>query len=314
MISTLVSRRLPVLVIAAFLTLAGCAGDSPESAGPESADSNGRSGSLEVEIFGAGVISIDVPEFATTFSVTGDTVWFSRASADFTDLAIMRSIRTDATWSEPDTAVHYPDAPVADPFMSHDGTRLYISADLSGREEWGGSWDTWIIQRVGNNWTAPMNIGSPPNTDSVDIFVSETLDGDLVFLSNETGRHISWAEKADEGWSEAEALDIPGTEGRRPGNPLVSPSGHAIVFSMDIDESDGAGLFVTCREEGGWSAPDLLPEPINSPYVDFAPGLGANGELYFTSQRPGIVQDVPEGVRRPGDLYRSNLIVEELCR
>ena len=260
------------------------------------------------------MISTDLPEFATTFSVSGDTVWFSRASADYGDLAIMRSIRTGGVWSEPDTVLHYPDAPVADPFMSHDGTRLYFSADLSEREEGGASWDTWLIQRVGNNWTAPMNVGSPPNTDSVDIFVSETLDGDLVFRSNLTGRHISLAERTDEGWADVVALEIPNTEGRRPGNPLVSPSGHAIVFSMDIDDSDGAGLFVTCREDGGWSAPELLPEPINSPYVDFAPGLGADGELYFTSQRPGIVQDVPEGVRRPGDLYASNLMVEELCR
>lgn len=295
--------------IVALVLCIGCG--SPATSDDASPDN------LVADLFAPGVISTEVPEIATTFSVTGDTVWFSRASAEFVDLAIMRSIRSDDGWAMPDTVIHYPDAPVADPFMSHDGTRLYFSADLSGREEGGARWDTWLIQRVGNNWTAPMNVGSPPNSDSVDIFVSETLDGDLVFMSNRDGRRIYRAARAEMGWSEPEALEIPGTEGRNPGNPLISPSGNVLVFAMDADTTAAersADLFVTCREGDGWSDPRALPEPVNSPYTDFAPGLGPGGELYFTSQRPGVVQEVPDGARRPGDLYRSNLIVEELCR
>ena len=52
-----------------------------------------------------------------------------------------------------------------------------------------------------------------------------------------------------------------------------------------------------------WTTPTRLPEPINSPFTEFAPGFGG-GYLYFTSERPGVSGPVPDRERPPGDVYR----------
>ena len=67
----------------------------------------------------------------------------------------------------------------------------------------------------------------------------------------------------------------------------------------------GADLYVIRRGLGGWGASEPLGSEANSAYADFAPGWSPDGQyLFFTSERPGIVSDVPEGARRPGDIYQ----------
>ena len=65
-------------------------------------------------------------------------------------------------------------------------------------------------------------------------------------------------------------------------------------------------LWVSCRnEDGSWSDPVVLPEPINSPYADFAPAFNpANGSLLFTSERPGILGPVPDTERPASDIWQ----------
>ena len=68
------------------------------------------------------------------------------------------------------------------------------------------------------------------------------------------------------------------------GNPLIAPDESFLVFTAR--ELGGAGevdLILTERlADGSWSTPRPLPPPINSPWSDFAPGLGTDGRtLYF---------------------------------
>ena len=48
--------------------------------------------------------------------------------------------------------------------------------------------------------------------------------------------------------------------------------------------------------------------PSKLSYTEFAPGISPDGQdLYFASERPGVVGPMEEGVRPPGDLYRVSL-------
>lgn len=90
-------------------------------------------------------------------------------------------------------------------------------------------------------------------------------------------------------------------------NPMIAPDGRFLVFAGP-GPGGSIDLFVSCREGDAWGAPLRLPEPVSSDSTDFAPGI-AGGHLFFTSERPGIVGPRPEGVRPPGDRYRTGLDV-----
>jgi hypothetical protein len=95
-------------------------------------------------------------------------------------------------------------------------------------------------------------------------------------------------------------------------NPAIHPNGHLLIFSRS-SEPGPSDLFLACREGESWGVPILLPEPINSGFTEFAPAFG-DRYLYFTSERPGVAGPVEDGVRPPGDIYRTELLaIEDLC-
>lgn len=150
------------------------------------------------------------------------------------------------------------------------------------------------------------------NSDSTESFVSVTLDGSIVFESNRSGTNQMLMSRIENGIRlDPEPILIPGV--REPGNPLIAEDGSMIVFVDAAGES--SNLHYSCRVEGGWSISKRLPEPINSSYDDFAPSRDRDGFLYFSSQRPGMVQTMDERKKGapPSDIYKSSLNLATLC-
>lgn len=114
------------------------------------------------------------------------------------------------------------------------------------------------------------------------MIMQRSPQGDLGYTSwslYETSRKGS-------GWSEPgpiEALNAPGGKVWSDGDPAVSADGKVMVFSSNRTGSDD--LFITRRSPRGWSAPQRLPEPINSSAGEYLPWLDAAGNLYFETDR-----------------------------
>ncbi|MCH8247211.1 MAG: PD40 domain-containing protein [Bacteroidetes bacterium] len=78
------------IVWVALLTLSGC----DRIANRESTAANGTGG-IEVEVVGPGIVSTELPEFASAFSPDGDTIYFNRTPSDRSSIGLFYSIRTD---------------------------------------------------------------------------------------------------------------------------------------------------------------------------------------------------------------------------
>ena len=265
----------------------------------------------EVEIFGRGAISTDAPEFAITFSPDGDTAYFNRTPADRSRLDLLVSVRRAQEWS---TAVPFPPTEgtsAIDPFMSASGDELYFSSDLESSET-SGSFGLWYVRRTGGGWSAPVALPKPVNSDSSDVFNSWATDGLMVFSSRRDGtRRIYSTRSTEAGWDPPTLVAFGEIDDAS--NPAISPDGSFIVIARRV-EGRGPDLFVSCREESGWGELQRLPDPINSSFRELAPAV-SNGWLYFTSERPGVVGPQPEGVRPPGDIYRTSIAnVMGACR
>lgn len=254
------------------------------------------------ELLGSGSLSTEAPEFATTVTPDGREWYFNRTSADRSQLTIMVSAFDGRGWGAARTVEFSGTFRDIDPHVSPDGRRLYFSSDRPRPGTRLRSFSTWYVERrADGSWSAPIDPGVPVNSDSSDVFVSSTHDGDVVFSSTRHGPRDVFITRETAGrWSAPVALGVAGA----PGNPAVSPSGRWLVFTRDVP-GRGADLFVSCRTMTGFGPAVAMPTPINGAYADFAPAFDATERwLFFTSERPGMVGPQPDGVRPPGDLYR----------
>ena len=291
----LAARVLPLLLA---VTASSCTDDfSPFSRRPVP----GRD--LIPTLFGAGIISSEAPEFAISFTPDGNTVYFNRVSADRSELKIMESRRVEGRWSEPVTVSFSGAYRDVDPFVTPDGRRLYFSSDRPREGTDVKSFSTWYMARTEAGWSEPIDPGEPVNSDSSDVFASVAADGTLWVSSLRDGtQRVYFTREEEDGWSEPEPVVFGDVESA--GNPLISRGGSYVII-VNSTQQGLADLFVSCRANDAWLTPLRLPEHINSDFADFAPALSSAGDmLYFTSERPGIVEGSEYGERPPGDLYQ----------
>jgi len=278
------------------------AGDRSEVAGaPE----------IRVELVGEGVISTEHPEFAASFSPGGDTIYFNRTPPDRSTLQLFFSSSVDGVWSTPQLFPATEGEAAVDPFVSLDGRRLYFSSNRPRDDSATPSFSLWYVERMETGWTEPRDLGGLINSDSSDVFNSLAADGTMVFSSRRSGtRRIYSTIWTESGWSEPQPLSFGDVDAAS--NPAISPDGTFIVISTSSPGS-APDLFVACRSGSEWGAPHRLPEPVNSEYAEFAPGISGD-VLYFTSERPGVVGPQPDSVRPPGDIYRTPLsVASRMC-
>jgi hypothetical protein len=252
---------------------------------------------------GAGVISTAAPEFAISISPDGRELWFNRASADRSSMTLMVSRRgADGNWGTPSIASFSGPSLDVDPFITPDGRRLYWSSTRP-RAGGGTSFSTWYVERTADGWSAPIDPGAPMNSDSADVFVSASRDGDVVFSSERDGTRRFYLTRQEGGrWRTPVALALPEPQGIL--NPMLSPSGRYLVYAKTVP-GRAADLFVACRTATGFDAGRPLSDAVNGRWADFAPSFSSDERtLYFTSERPGVVGPQPDSVRPPGDIYQ----------
>jgi formylglycine-generating enzyme required for sulfatase activity len=72
---------------------------------------------------------------------------------------------------------------------------------------------------------------------------------------------------------------------------FISADGRRLYFCsnrpLQGDTSKDFDIWVCERSSTGWSEPQNLGEPINSPFHEFYPSLTRDGTIYFQSRRPG---------------------------
>lgn len=137
---------------------------------------------------------------------------------------------------------------------------------------------------------APPAVASPM-FESHPAFDPQTHD--LYFVRSDqtfSGWRILLSRCTEEGY--AAAVDAPFAGPGLEADPWFAPDGRTLYFistratgartSRDLD------IWKTERRpDGGWSAPERLPEPVNSSAAEWFPRLGPDGWLYFGSARPG---------------------------
>jgi Tol biopolymer transport system component len=109
-----------------------------------------------------------------------------------------------------------------------------------------------------------------------------------VVNSNFTSQKIFYSEFKKGRWSKPDTASFSKMFNNH--EPFISSDNRKLYFSSDREKDtlhNKKDLFVTKRVKGGWTSPAKLDSPINSEYVELFFDQSKNGNIYFTSNRPG---------------------------
>jgi Tol biopolymer transport system component len=249
-----------------------------------------------LKVFAPGVIS-NRDVFGVAFTKDSKTVYFCETDKDIKHIQIMVSYLTRNTWSEPAPATFSPGTfRDIDPFVTPDGRHLIFESNrpAPGRDGSRTDFDAYILD-LNNSKSTPVAL-TAINTESNEVFVSSSTNGDLYFASDRPGgegsNDLYWAKKSNAGYDKAinlRALNTPASDG----NPAISPSGGFIIFVRDGD------LYSSKKAHGEWSTPEKLPLVNTADETEYAPAFSPDGKtLYFTRTT------FKDGKRiKPGTIY-----------
>ena len=204
---------------------------------------------------------------------------------------ILVTRRVDGRWTEPVVAPFSGTYLELEPAISPDGKRFFFlsSRPPEGEEEkpgWGYQ-DIWVMDREGEAWGEPYNLGPPVNSDAPEYYPSVTRDGTLYFTREGENRQsfIYRSRVVDGAYQEPEKLPQQVNCGTSHFNAFVAPDeSYLIVPIYGLEDSLGSTDYsiVFRNSEDTWSDPINLGDAINTKGgLEYAPYVSPDGEYFF---------------------------------
>lgn len=151
------------------------------------------------------------------------------------------------------------------------------------------------------------------STGDFEFRLTLSADGQLAVFSRGTPAHMGWpafywimfSEQSGDNWGEPKVAPFSGRW--RDADPIFSQDGRYLYFSSERPLSEGGvtpgglKLWRVRREALGWGKPEPVPGPVNAMGSIYGSTFGADGTLYFGSNRPGgkggsdLWQATPDG-------------------
>ncbi len=179
--------------------------------------------------------------------------------------------------------------------ISNDGQRL-----LKYQDDEYGNGDILESFLKGEQWSDPQSISPIINSTFHESSATISPDGKTIYYVSERkggqgGRDIWMSTKNNEGkWSDPHNLgDVVNTPQDEEA-VFIHPDGRTLYFSSKGHNSMGGyDIFKTVYQNGKWSKPQNLGEPINTIGDDLFFVLSANGKTgYFASNRGDKVKNI----------------------
>lgn len=248
-----------------------------------------------------GFILTELSERDGCFSSDGTEFYYSLWTGSYG--AILWTRLAENGWTDPEIVSFSGQYSDLEPFVTPQGDRLYFASNrpLAGTGE-PKDYDIWYVERSGNGWGEPVNVGPPVNSDKNEFYPSLTADGTLYvtarYAESEGGEDIFRFEATDAAFDGPYNLGPSINSRRDEFNAFVDVSEKFIIFSS-FGREDGQGggdLYVSLRSpDGSWKPARNLGPTINSPALDYCPWVSSDGRFFVFSSR-----------RQNGDDYWKN--------
>ena len=232
-------------------------------------------------------------------SSEGEEIYFSVQSYVDEVSLIAFSKKLNNSWMEPEIVNFSGKYFDIEPFLAHDGLKLYFASNRPLKESEGEpkDFDIWYVERKDNNsdWSNPINVGAPINSDSDEFYPSIAYNNNFYFTCNERSTKgkddifVSYwkGDKYLEPVSLSDSINTDGYEF----NAFIAPDDSYIIFTA-YQRKDGFGsgdLYISYKiSDSTWTKAKNLGHEINSDKMDYCPFVDVNNNLYYTSKRSSV--------------------------
>ncbi len=268
------------------------------------------------ELFAPGLVSTGLLTRDLTMTPDGREIYYCVAMGGFRVTAIMVTKLVDGRWTRPEVAPFSARAGWAnlEPCISPDGQQFFFMSDRPVTDEDPGNADIWVMDREGDRWGTPRNLGAPINTPGEEYYPSVTHDGTLYFTRADPETrvdHIYRSRLVGGEYQEAEMLPEQVNCGRNRFNAWVAADeSFIIVPTVGMEDTlGGVDYYISFRDDDDhWTDPLNMGDRVNSSDGrEWSASVSPDGQyLFFMSARaPDLDETVPMDYARIQDLQDS---------
>lgn len=267
------------------------------------------------ELFAPGVVSTGMFTRDVAISQDGKEIYYCVALGNYTYSTILYSKEVNGTWTAPEIVPFSGGPGIMDfePALSFDGSKLYFLSTRPDGNEPAGDQDIWMVERQGDSWGIPQNLGEPVNTDGGEFFPSLTNDGTLYFTRNEKGSNLNQIYRsrwADGAFQEPELLPSQVNCGSNRFNAFIAPDESYLIVPAvgKSDAFDGVDYYIVFRDsQDRWSEPVNLGEKINLDNArGWSPYVSPDGKyFFFMATRTQEIEEIDWNYKKLKELHNA---------
>lgn len=226
------------------------------------------------EIFAPGIISNGLANRDVTISPDGKQMFFGVHTTDFSFASILVSKQIKGQWTKPEVVEFATDPRYfyLEPALSFDGQKMFFLSNMpKDSTDNPADEDIWAVDRVGEGWGKPYNLGAPINTEGREFYPSTTKDGTLYFTRAEKGQRVHFIYRSrlvDGKYSTPEKLPEQVNCGANRFNAYVAmDESYMVVPAAGIEGGQGGiDYYIVFRnDDDTWQEPINMGDKINSP-------------------------------------------------
>ncbi len=250
----------------------------------------------EPTILVEGFISTPINERDFALNPDGSEIYYtiSTPQSSFQTIVFSRKGK-NGKWSRPEVVSFAGTFSDLEPAFSADGKRLYFASNRPLHGNQPKDFDLWVVERNGNAWSEPKNLGTSVNTDSDEFYPSIAKSGNLYFTAqynDGVGREDIFLAAWKNGQFEKPiALDTAINSKGYEFNAFVDSDEQFILFTGygrkdDIGRGD---LYMSVKDAQGKWLPAKNLKALNSSRLDYCPYVSPDKTiLFFTSERAAL--------------------------
>jgi len=186
-----------------------------------------------------------------------------------------------------------------EPAFSADGKRLYFTSNrpLTDTGKEAKDFDIWYIEKKGNKWEAPVNMGPVINTTKDEFYASVSKSRNLYFTrDNDSSKDdIFFAAYTNGVYATPVALDEGINSKGYDFNSYTDPDENYLIFSSykRNDDMGGGDLYISVKKNGHWAPAVNMGSKINSVSLDYSPFVSFDKRYFFFSSRRSLLKFIP---------------------
>jgi hypothetical protein len=245
----------------------------------------------EPKIFAPGIISTGMFTRDIAMTPDGKEIYYCVSLGNYAINTILYTKLFDGKWTEPEVAsfAENPKQMNLEPCISADGKKFFFVSNrkIVQKGEAGRNTDIYVMDRKGDGWGEPYDLGAPVNSDAPEFFPSVAKNGNIYFTreGSEGSSNIYRSKYIDGKYQEPEKLPEQVNCGKEHFNAFISPDESYIIVCVygRKDTKGQTDYYIVFRNpDDTWNEPRNMGDKINTAGGnEYSPYVSPDGKYFF---------------------------------